>query len=298
MLLKLIIPILFFTSCVSSISKETNSSVKGYSYSTDFFSAKIPRWEKFLAEKKGQKNLKYLEIGVFEGRSLIWTLDNILTDPTSEALGVDIFPDEMLKIFENNLRISGHAHRARFLKGYFSSVLKNESFEKDSFDIIYLDGGHMSWTTLETTMLVWPLLKKNGLLIFDDYDWHNNLWPEVMKPKPAVDAFLQTHKYFIEIIHVGYEVVVKRVATSCNVRGTYSCTPLGGWAYYWDGKRIYNVAADKTIFLNDEKNLELQRILNQPMYQNARDVPEFQRVVDSDKKLKSFLKEFENQLMK
>ena len=36
-----------------------------------------------------EKPCIYLEIGVFEGMSLVWTLQHVLTHPESRAIGID-----------------------------------------------------------------------------------------------------------------------------------------------------------------------------------------------------------------
>src|SRR5579872_599214 len=58
-------------------------------FSCDFLSPNLPVWEKFLAPLRGKPGIRYLEIGVLEGRSLFWMLENIFTDPTSHATAID-----------------------------------------------------------------------------------------------------------------------------------------------------------------------------------------------------------------
>ena len=48
-------------------------------------------WEKVFSPFKGREGLRYLEVGVFEGRSLIWMFENILTHKSCRAVGVDNF---------------------------------------------------------------------------------------------------------------------------------------------------------------------------------------------------------------
>ena len=66
--------------------------LKKYNFSTDWFTYKIPEWNKLLRPFKGKPDIHYLEIGVFEGRSAVWMLENILTHPSSKLTGIDIFP--------------------------------------------------------------------------------------------------------------------------------------------------------------------------------------------------------------
>ena len=62
-------------------------------YSVDWFSNNIPIWDQVfdLAKLKGKENIKFLEIGCFEGRATNYLLENILTGEGSEIHVVDTF---------------------------------------------------------------------------------------------------------------------------------------------------------------------------------------------------------------
>ena len=79
--------------------------LKKYNFTTDWFTTHIRLWKKVLADFKNKPNIHYLEIGVFEGRSLIWMLENILTHPTSKATALDIFPRKLQEGFLANLSL-------------------------------------------------------------------------------------------------------------------------------------------------------------------------------------------------
>ena len=51
----------------------------------DWFSQHLPVWENALADYGKKPGIQYLEVGVFEGRSAIWMIDNILTHSSSQA---------------------------------------------------------------------------------------------------------------------------------------------------------------------------------------------------------------------
>jgi len=57
--------------------------------------------------------------------------------------------------------------------------------------------------------MAWPLLKPKGLMVFDDYMWGN---PRdiLHRPKPAIDAFCNIFAEEAEIVHVGYQLVVRK----------------------------------------------------------------------------------------
>jgi hypothetical protein len=49
----------------------------------------VSDFESGLAEFKGKKSLKFLQIGVFTGNASAWLLKNILTDPSSLLVDID-----------------------------------------------------------------------------------------------------------------------------------------------------------------------------------------------------------------
>ena len=114
---------------------------KKYNFTVDWFTDNIPTWEKVLHQFKGEPNIDYLEIGVLEGRSLIWTLDNILTHPTSKATCIDTFYEDKVKQrFRVNLKASGFSEKVTVITG--SSQFELKYLPIESFEIIYIDCSH------------------------------------------------------------------------------------------------------------------------------------------------------------
>lgn len=168
----------------------------------------IPVWKKVLSNFEGQPNIDYLEIGVYEGGSLLWLLENILTHPTSTATAIEPFVKGNLL---TNLKMSGLKHKVEIIEGYSQIELKN--LPSSSFDIIYVDGDHHYTATLTDAILSWPLLKTGGILIFDDY---GHLCKDVDfcypddKPKEAIDNFVSRYSNYVDIIHVGYQFIIRK----------------------------------------------------------------------------------------
>ncbi|MEM6996693.1 MAG: class I SAM-dependent methyltransferase [Myxococcota bacterium] len=215
-----------------------------YRFTATWHLKQIPAWEKILAEVKGKPDLRYLEVGVYEGRSLLWMADNILTDPSGELVAVDIFADEYEANFDHNVAASPASARISKLKGPSADVLRDRTLEP--FDVIYIDGSHTADDVLADAVLAWRLLKVGGLLIFDDYGWTGRkgipLPPELL-PRMAVDLFLAAYRYEVEAVHVGYQVAVRRVDNPCQPKDY--CTPVGQYKYYW---RDYELRAkDETV---------------------------------------------------
>ena len=83
-----------------------------------------------------------MEIGVIEGRSAIWMLENILTHPTAKLTGIDILPKGLnwKEIYLFNLDLSGSANKALIIEG--ASQIELRKLTLNSFDIIYIDACH------------------------------------------------------------------------------------------------------------------------------------------------------------
>lgn len=191
-------------------------------YSVDWFSGNIPIWEQVfdLFKLKGRENLKFLEIGCFEGRASNYMLDNILTGEGSELHVVDTFQgtreeagmnwdndydfEELYNKFKNN--VSKHGDKVKIHRGMSGDILR-DTFGKETFDFIYIDGAHTAYGVLEDAILAHPLLKVGGIVIFDDFLWKdpNNLHP-TNSPELGVTCFYNAYELFYNPLFQGYQV--------------------------------------------------------------------------------------------
>jgi hypothetical protein len=235
-----------------------------YVFSEDWFSGQMGTWEKVVGPYRGRPKLEYLEVGVYEGRSALWMLDQILTDPSSHLTGIDLFPDPKLKArYLDNVRMSGHQSRTTTITGY--SQIELRKLPIDHYDIIYIDGSHRADDVMADAVLSWWLLKEGGLLIFDDYQWHGwspggrstapAPWPPELSPRLAIDAFLTAYSNSLEVVHSGYQLMVRRVAPACGPDGN-ACTVIGtGHKYWWDPRQLKTNAGEVVELSNDERAL-------------------------------------------
>jgi len=224
---------------------------KKYLFSEDWFSGNIPTWKSILSQFKNKPRIHYLEIGVFEGRSLIWMLENILTHPTARATCVDNFCGDYEKQFRANLKISGFSKKVKTIKG--RSQIELRKLPLNSFDLIYIDGSHIAPDALTDAVLSWALLKTDGLLIFDDYLGEEGILPLDLRPRIAIDAFIAAFKNELMIEHSAYQVILKkRKPTSCP----YNCVDFGQYTYFWNNKELYLPDKNEPIQLSEgEKKL-------------------------------------------
>ncbi len=247
--------------------------LKNYDFKGDqlfyvhFYNYKLPLLNKVLAPFKGKPNTHYLEIGVFEGRTAIWMLENILTHPTSRFTGVDIFSRDFKERYLSNLKRSGVAHKATTIEGY--SQVELRKLPLNSFDIIYIDACHRADCVLSDAVLSFELLKDGGILIFDDYNWEEQRFPVEKRPQTAIDSFITTYRNYIEVVHHGYQVVIKKrknPSAYCESLKPFphGCSPIGQYVYVWGRGReneLYPQDMSEPIKLSDEEKHLIERLL-------------------------------------
>ena len=185
-----------------------------YIFTVDWFSHNIPSWDIYLNNFKNKPNLNFLEIGSFQGRSTVWLLENILTDENSSITCIDTFEgsiehhiyskNELINLFDIFVHnVSTFKNKINIIRGKSQEVLK---LLNESFDFIYIDGDHTAVSVIEDAILSFSLLKKGGIMIFDDYEWlvMNNY---IDNPKPAIDAFLEIYANKITLLYKDYQVI-------------------------------------------------------------------------------------------
>lgn len=199
----LIVVLLFCFSFKAGFTKDEHQSIiekyykKKYTFSKDMFTNAIPLWKKVLGPYKEKSDIHYLEIGVYEGGSALWVLENILTAKSAKMTAIDPFPGKLYKIFLDNLKLSGFSDKTKVIRGYSQYELRK--LPLNSYDIIYIDGSHVAKDVLSDAVLSWELVKKGGIIIFDDYRWRPDL-PAIKSPKMAIDAFIDIFRTEMEVV--------------------------------------------------------------------------------------------------
>ena len=102
-----------------------------------FFTDHITIWEEILSSLKGKTNIT-LEIGALYGGSSVYILEEFCKEEGSHHYIMDINTNEFI---ENN--INPYKDKLTYLLGESSDSFKQFT-EKNVFDLIYIDGNHMS----------------------------------------------------------------------------------------------------------------------------------------------------------
>jgi len=204
-----------------------------YNYSNDYrftetwFDHMTPVWEKIFNDYKTPIR-SILEIGCYEGRATVWLCENVLNDNNVS------YHYDIIDTFEGSLNESGMEktktllEQTNFIEDNFKHniniVAKNynidfylykgksqivlPSFESiEKYDFIYIDASHRADDTFVDAYYAHKMLKKGGLIIFDDYGWedpkdshHSN------SPKLGVDVFNLMYDTDYQILLQGYQV--------------------------------------------------------------------------------------------
>lgn len=146
-----------------------------------------------------------LEIGTFEGRSAIWWSQNILVHPQSSLICVDPWAgnDERHRQCKRNLVLAG-------VKNIRVFRMKSQDIRTvpESMDLIMIDGDHNSHAVLQDLVICWKILRRGGVMILDDYGLEVQ---GMIGPKPAIDGFMASYEPFLKVLHIGYQVILKKL---------------------------------------------------------------------------------------
>ena len=201
-------------------------------FTQDWFSSNVPLWTQMLNHLAGRPAVRALEIGCFEGRATCWLLAHIFYGPDAGIDCIDTFEgsDEygplgidiagVRERFEAN--IAPWRERVHLYVGRSADVLRGLD---GSYDLVYVDGSHAAADVITDAVLAWPRLAAGGVMIFDDYAWTVFARPE-RNPRLGVDAFRGAFAGHYELLHVGYQLAVRKLAAYSKTAAAAVLPPL------------------------------------------------------------------------
>lgn len=192
-----------------------------YDFTQQWFAAGEQLWPTLINQLPDRKN--FLEIGSFEGRSTVWTVENMMEDG-GELIAIDTWGggeehgslnmSAAEELFNKNICTLGTKFPKRIVYKWketsvsgLSSLIKDGALGK--FDFIYIDGSHIAKDVLTDACMSWPLLKPDGIMVFDDYMW-GDVRDALHRPKTAIDAFVNIFAEHLQFMAIGYQLVVRK----------------------------------------------------------------------------------------
>jgi predicted O-methyltransferase YrrM len=191
--------------------------LKDFKFTTDYVTSRVAGWAVDLAHLAGKPDVRGLEIGVFEGRSLQWWMQNILTDSSSTLVAIDPFAAKFADNLEKLKADPSNYSRVNFRPetgqmGMAKMIARGES---GTIDFCYIDGGKEPHNILQTSTMAWLLCKPGAIIIWDDYEWaHREDMGHAVDsddpPKVGIDAFLMAHKGKYEEVRRGWQITIRK----------------------------------------------------------------------------------------
>jgi len=199
-----------------------------YKFTEFWFDSMIPIWGQVFNQFPNIENV--LEIGCYEGRATVWLCENVLND-SSKTYNYDI-----VDTFEGSLNESGmnqtkeNLEKSNFIepnfrhnisffphinfkihKGFSQYILPTFKVE-EKYDFIYIDASHRADDTFVDVYFANKLLKKGGILIFDDYEWFDPQNEHRSNtPKLGVDFFSIIHDQEYQLIFKDYQIIFQKI---------------------------------------------------------------------------------------
>ena len=201
---------IFIKKKIKSFKKRNQIFLKNKKITNDYFSMHSYNFFKYLNFLEG--NFNYLEIGTYEGNSAMFVAN---TFPKSKVYCVDNwnkteeYGDQNFDIVEKNFDYNTSS---------FNNIVKfknnsDDFFKKNNtlFEVIYIDGYHKDFQVLKDCRNAWKILKKNGLLICDDYIWN---FYENIKENPcySINKFMDEIKNENKVLEVSKsQIFIKKL---------------------------------------------------------------------------------------
>ena len=230
-------------------AEENPSEING-SVLTGLSGARIVSLLKNFSEKIVNEKTTYLEVGVFQGLTLLSVAGSVVKH---EVFGIDNFAffdieGKNLAIINDRMERLG-IHNARIINEDFEDALEHlDKFTGNKkVGLFFIDGPHDYRSQLMCLLLIKPWLSEDAVIVIDDSNY--------LHVRQANNDFLKTNPVFRLI----FQTYTK--AHPSNLTGNEKVEAEAGW---WNGLNVIvrdredifepfypPVLKDKTIFTND-----------------------------------------------
>ena len=177
-----------------------------------FLNRNLSTFREYVYPEWKDKPISYLEIGVFEGMSMVWMMQRILTHKDSFGVGVDPWlmtnkatNEFMEEVMDRAIHNTSTFDRCTLIRSNSVEVLTKMIRTKNGFlgikanslDLCMIDGNHHELGVLDDAQRVLQLLRVGGWVLFDDVE---NRLTKVAHVKQGLSTFTDTHKDEIKLL--------------------------------------------------------------------------------------------------
>ncbi len=195
-----------------------DSWFSGKEFTTDWSSRAFPTWADVFSDIR-ESPINILEVGAWEGRGSLFLL-NFFSQSTITCMDIftlgneGLFDRNLAEFAERMTKVVGRSVRELDKMAYPEQASAHSS-DKVGFDLIYVDGSHDRDDVMIDSLLAWRLLNVGGVLIWDDYEIFSAMpghFTPQQDPKPSIDTFLGWRNDELEVLHKGYQLIVRKTA--------------------------------------------------------------------------------------
>jgi predicted O-methyltransferase YrrM len=153
--------------------------------------------------KLAKSKSKICEIGVNAGHSLLLMVSS---NPAAEYILFDLGNHGYTRPCVEYIRNAYPSTKITEVYGDSNLTLRNyvATGELNSYDLIHIDGGHETHTVVSDFIYTQFLLKKDGIVVFDDYNFGNI--------KDVIDYYISKQeitKYDVDVIETNLHYIYK-----------------------------------------------------------------------------------------
>ena len=186
-----------------------------FDFSDDWFSGNISPWSRLFSEFLPNA-AKILEIGSYEGRSMVWLAEHALARRGGQIVCIDTWSGgeehdaarmaDVEARFDRNrvsaeVRFPGLVTAKRKGRSHPEMIKLLAEGHGESFDFIYVDASHQAPDVLSDLVLAMMLCRPGGVIACDDYLWGEGSENILHRPKAGIDAFTNCFAGKVKVLY-------------------------------------------------------------------------------------------------
>lgn len=166
----------------------------------------LPYWYDILKSNINNKTkiIKFLQIGVFEGMSLLYLSKVIFADYELEITVIDDFSTEQYFNTEGTFDENMAGIKIRKLKKDSHTALIELINNKETFDFIYCCGSRKPFVVYVDFALLTKIISDESMILLDDYQYFSSYEGDI-NPDLIKNIFTQSFKRYCKNIPVGQQ---------------------------------------------------------------------------------------------